>query len=152
MRPVKRRFLLSTLGVISMALAGCSGAGAPDAAVAGQQPGAAYALNDEEKALDCKKLIGRVQVRILQVRDFEERARPSSVSHALQSAAVMAGSSATRGLDPAAENGRDRAQLEAYNQRLAELKCKTFNLDGELRPKPVTATPVPLSPAKDKKS
>ncbi len=130
-------------------LIGCSGAAQPDATVA-PSIGGAYALNDEEKALDCKKLTGRMQVRLLQVRDFTSQSAPSGVSHALQSAAVMAGSKSTRGLDPSAEHATDRAQLQAYNQRLAELKCKTFNLDDELRPKPVTATPTPIAAAKDK--
>ena len=109
-------------------------------------------MNDEEKALDCKKLTGRMQVRILQARDYEVRNQTTAASQAVQKAAVMAGSSATQGLDPSADHAKDRAQIEAYNQRLAELKCKTFNLDDELRPKAVTSTPTPVAKTKDGKA
>lgn len=146
------RSILYATGLLAAALAsGCSGPGeAPvDAAlVPADNATVPYELNDEEKALDCKKLTGRMQVRILQVRDFEARNNPSLLSHALQKAVVTAGSSATSGLDPGADHARDRAQLEAYNQRLAALNCKTFNLDDELQHKAVTATPTPVGKSK----
>jgi hypothetical protein len=49
----------------------------------------------------------------------------------------------TTGGDPTGQMRKDRAQLEAYNRRLAEKGCKSFNLDAELQPKPVTVTPTP---------
>ena len=142
---------------VGLAAAGCSGTtDSQDAALApnGQAAPApaVYNLNDEEKALDCKKLTGRMQVRILQARDYEVRNQTTAASQAVQKAAVMAGSSATQGLDPSADHAKDRAQIEAYNQRLAELKCKTFNLDDELRPKAVTSTPTPVAKTKDGKA
>lgn len=134
--------------------AGCSATAGPEqtALTAGQPPAAVsgtYQLNDEEKALDCKKLTGRMQVRILQARDYDPRTAPSAVAQSFQKAAVMAGGSASQGADTDADNARDRAQLEAYNQRLAAMNCKTFNLDDELRPKAVTATPTPVGKSKD---
>lgn len=140
--------IIAALAAVVLSAGGCSGSVQTDnASLATSQPagGAVYVLNEEEKALSCKKLIGRMQVRILQIRDFEAQNRPSAVSHTLQSAAVLAGSKATHGLDTSADHGRDRAQLAAYNQRLGELNCKTFNLDDELRPKAVTATPTPVA-------
>ena len=144
--------------VVGLAAAGCSGTTDPQDAALGPNgqavatAPAVYTLNDEERALDCKKLTGRMQVRILQTRDYEVRNQTSAASQAVQKAVVIAGSSATQGLDPSADHARDRAQIEAYNQRLAELKCKTFNLDDELRPKAVTSTPTPVAKTKDGKT
>lgn len=150
MRPRRANFPVL---LVCMALTGCSGTVQPEttALAPGQTAAtlAAYTLNAEEQALDCKKLTGRMQVRILQVRDYEAHNTPSSASHVIQSAVVMAGSGATRGLNPSADHARDRAQLDAYNQRLAALNCKTFNLDDELRPKAITATPTPVAKPKD---
>ena len=145
--PITAALLFATLAV-----AGCSATTQQPDAVAlapGQASPAAYALSEEEKSLDCKKLTGRMQVRILQARDYDAGNRPSAVSHSLQSVAVLAGSGATQGLDPSSDHARDRAQLEAYNQKLASMNCKTFNLDDELKPKPVTATPNPVAKPKD---
>jgi hypothetical protein len=47
------------------------------------------------------------------------------------------------GIDPDAEYRRDRALLEAYNRQLSAKRCKTFDLEAELTPKPVRATPTP---------
>lgn len=155
--------LYTAILVVGLAAAGCAGTTDPQAADLGpnalgpngQAAAAApavYALNDEERALDCKKLTGRMQVRILQARDYEVRNQTSAASQALQKAVVMAGSNATQGLNPSADHAKDRAQIEAYNQRLAELKCKTFNLDDELRPKAVTSTPTAVAKSKDGKT
>ena len=139
--------IFAAMAGVAFAASACSGSvQTGSTALATVQPAAAgYVLNEEEKALNCKKLIGRMQVRILQIRDYEAKNSPSAVSQSLQSAAVMVGSGATYGLNTSADHARDRAQLAAYNQRLGELNCKTFNLDDELRPKAVTATPTPVA-------
>ena len=124
----------------------------PTALNAEQVPPAAsapYQLNAEEKALDCKKLTGRMQVRILQVRDYNSNSGTSAVAQAMKKAVVATQSSGGSATDSREDYARDRAQLEAYNQQLAAMKCKTFNLEDELRPKPVTATPIPIAKTKD---
>jgi hypothetical protein len=153
------RFLVAVLGAISaISLAGCANSTESEsAAIAPGQapvppavaPVPPYQLTPEELALNCKKLTGRMQVRILQVRDFETRKQASQAAQITQKAATAVGGSAQQAVDPETQNARDRAQLEAYNKQLAAKNCKTFNLEEELKPKPVTATPTPVAkPAK----
>jgi hypothetical protein len=108
------------------------------------QPDGSYALGSEEAALDCKKLSGRMQVRILQIRDRDERYRASLLARGMQSATTLAIGGSKHSISPDAEYARDRAQLEAYNRQLAEKGCKTYDLDAELRPKPLAETPRPV--------
>lgn len=109
---------------------------------------AEYKLTPEEEQLDCKKLTGRMQVRILQIRDYTSRDKTSVASRSLQSAATPVFGGTTAGADPDQRYRQDRAVLEAYNRQLAAKNCKTFNLEVELQPKSHTATPTPASPKK----
>jgi hypothetical protein len=93
-----------------------------------------YALSAEEQALDCRKLTGRMAVRIVQIRDFQTRTQATSLSRSLQVAAKPVYGGSGEGSDPYARYTRDRAQLEAYNQRLAEKNCPNFDLEAELAP------------------
>ncbi len=108
---------------------------------------AGYVLTPEEAALDCKKLTGRMQVRILQVRDYRERDKTTLVSRGMQVAtsSVIGGTQEGVYLDSRYE--KDRAMLEAYNRQLAAKNCKTFDLAAELKPQPVTRTPTPVDKA-----
>jgi hypothetical protein len=96
--------------------------------------GGGYTLTAEEASLDCRKLSGRMAVRIVQIRDFQTRTQTTSLSRGLQTAAKPAFGGSGEGSDPYARYARDRAQLEAYNQRLAEKNCANFDLDAELAP------------------
>lgn len=107
-----------------------------------------YELGPEELALDCKKLSGRMQVRILQLRDAGERKRSTDIARGLQTASNAAFGGSSYGTDPDGEHRRDRAILNAYNRQLAAKGCKTYDLDAELRPKPVTETPRPVESQK----
>lgn len=130
------------LALISAAcVIGC--AGLADAGQGGAEGTPAYQLNDKELKLSCKDLTGRMQVRILQIRDAVPANDGSALSRGMQgmAASIFGGSSAET--DPGGQLARDRAQLEAYNRQLAAKKCKTFNLSDELRPKPVSETPRP---------
>jgi hypothetical protein len=106
---------------------------------------AGYVLNAEELALDCKKLTGRMQVRILQVRDYRERDKTTLVSRGMQVAtsSVIGGTQEGVYLDSRYE--KDRAVLEAYNRQLAAKKCKTFDLEAELKAQPIAHTPTPVA-------
>ncbi len=126
----------------AVALAPTPGASAPTAS---QAP--SYQLSEKELRLKCKDLTGRMQVRILQIRDYNAGAQTTAASRALQYGSTSVLGGGKTGTNPAGEHIQDRAQLEAYNQRLAALNCKTFNLDDELRPKPVKATPTPTNAA-----
>src|SRR5690606_26619302 len=80
--------------VAAAALAGCANG---DGLTPGQQiaqvfkptppPPETYQLTKGELELDCKKLTGRMQVRILQIRDFETRKMQSLASRGVQAAA-----------------------------------------------------------------
>ena len=130
-------------------LAGCGSSPSDDGTLATTssaghlQPDEEYALSAQELRLSCRKLTGRVLVRILQIRDYEQRWRPSVTSRLAQQAATSLHGGTRRGMDPDAEYRRDRAMLQAYNRRLAAKKCKTFDLEAELKPKPVGETPTP---------
>lgn len=134
-----------------LAAQGCSGTDGPGSAalsppvapVTAQAPAASYQLSAEEQALDCKKLTGRMQVRILQIRDHGTRPTTSETSQVLQSTVSSVIGVTQKPVDPGSRYAQDRAQLVAYNQQLAAKGCKTFNLDEELQPKPVSATPTP---------
>lgn len=110
----------------------------------------AYQLSAEELTFDCKRLSGKMQVRILQIRDYDPARQTSAVGTALQTMHNPFIGGSTRGMDRAAEHRADLAMLHAYNRRLAEKKCRTFDLDAELKPQPVTHTPRPQAPAPKK--
>ena len=122
-------------------LAGCAGsAPQPDGPLAvgtsptaaSTSPAAPYTLSKEELAFDCRKLTGRMRLRILQVRGAAGTGKTSDIGRTMQSAAKPIFGGTARGMDPAAELSRDRAMLHAYNRRQAEKKCKTIDLDKEL--------------------
>lgn len=106
-----------------------------------------YHMSKDELAMDCKRLTGKMQVRILQIRDYDPARNSSQIGRSLQAlhAPLIGGS--TVGSDPDARYRADRAMLTAYNHRLAEKKCRTFDLEAELKPKPVGSTPTPTAPA-----
>lgn len=135
-------------------LAGCAGSGAAPITTATAEPAkpvaGGAALDEDELKLDCAKLTGRMQVRLLQLRGYNERSKSSVIGRTIQQAAkpVFGGSSA--GADPDRRYAEDVAKLKAYNARLAELKCATYDLDKELNAKPSDPTPAPVPLPKGK--
>lgn len=109
----------------------------------GLQPDGTYVLSKAELELDCKKLTGRTLVRILQMRDHDVRNHSSVASQTAQKLVVPLFGGSQYGSDPEADYRRDRAMVEAYNRRLAEKRCKVFDLAKELQPRPAAETPVP---------
>ena len=118
-----------------------------------------YQLSAEEQAMDCKRLTGRIQIRILQMREMQPAAKPSGLSNDLRQQAapitgLLLGKSSSYTNDPAKRQADDRAMLNAYNKQLAAKGCKTFNLDAELSQKPGgkelprPAQPTAATPAK----
>ena len=95
-----------------------------------------YELSELDKARDCKRTLGSMQLIITRLKDPVFRAEPSTVSSSLQTgSAAIAGGSA-RGADRQAEYARERARLEAYNRLLASKNCKTMDIDAELAKPP----------------
>lgn len=144
----------------ALMLCGCAATTEADtAALAGEDPaargaaaGPAYQLSKDELALDCKKLTGRMQVRILQIRGYETTQKATVGSRLLQSATATVLGGSKEGADPDGRYAKDRAMLEAYNGQLAAKGCRTFDLAAELGPKPVDVTPTPVAKAKTEPS
>lgn len=103
-------------------------------------------MSAEELALDCRKLTGRMQVRILQVRSYSEKRATSGLSKGLQSSIVPVFGGTTQGMSPDEQYAIDRAQLEAYNKQLVAKGCKSYDLDAALATTDVRVTPVPTIP------
>lgn len=110
-----------------------------------------YVLSTDEQNYECKQLSGRMQIRILEIRDYNERSQTSKVSQVLKSAVKPFFGGGTYGTNPGADYAKDRAMLEAYNTQLATKGCKTYNLDAELKPKDFRETPTVVTPPADKK-
>lgn len=116
-----------------------------EADTSGTYSGGIYTLSADEKALDCRKLSGRMQIRILQIRDRSGGYGATWASRGMQTAtgAVLGGTAYGTNVD--AQRARDLAMLEAYNAELKAKNCPVFDLAEELKPKPVDATPRPAA-------
>jgi hypothetical protein len=106
------------------------------------QPDGTYKLSDAELSLNCKKLTGRTFVRILQIRDHELSQKSSPIAQGAQQVVSPVFGGSSYGANPEADYRRDRAIVEAYNQRLGEKGCKVFDLVKELQPKPAGESPT----------
>jgi hypothetical protein len=137
-------------------VAACAGAGSvgttsiiPPAAAASSGADAAsadYQLSADEQKLSCKQITGRMQVRILQVRDYNERTRSSQVSRGIQSALASTFGNSSKGVDPDGAHAADLKTLRAYNQLLVAKGCKSYDLDRELQQTDPLVTPSATVP------
>lgn len=103
----------------------------------------AYSLTDQERQLDCKRLTGSISIKIIQMRNAPNRAKPSAVAAKAQATVQPLVGGTDYGYDLAADLKRDRARLEALNAQLASKQCATFDLDADLAPGN-TSTPRPV--------
>ncbi len=103
----------------------------------------AYKMAPEDLALDCRKLTGRMAIRIRQVRASQTETKTSGLSRGLQQAATPFIGGTTRGINPEGDTARDVGLLTAYNARLAEKNCPVFDLDAQLKPG-ATEAPRPI--------
>lgn len=94
----------------------------------------AYTMTPEELKYDCKKLTGRVQIRIRQVRSTSVDTKTSALARGMQQAATPLLAGTTRGIDPEGDTARDLSMLKVFNARLVEKKCQPFDLEAELKP------------------
>ena len=91
-----------------------------------------YEMSGTEKAMDCKRLTGSMQIVIARLKDAYVRMEPSAVSAGAQKmVAPMKGGSALTA-DREAVYARERAKLDAYNAELAAKNCKTLDVEAEL--------------------
>ncbi len=124
----------------ALALAGCAAeavthdAISSDALAPGAAPAVApYRLTEPEMKLDCGKLTGQMKVKIAIMRGDAGRTPASATSRTMQQAVTPVLGGTKRGADPIGDANADRAKLDAFNTRLAEKKCKTLDIDAELR-------------------
>lgn len=95
-----------------------------------------YRMSETEKAMDCKRLMGSMQITMSRLRDGYIRNEPSAMASATQkmTAPIMSGS--TVGADRQAVYARERAKLDAYNEELATKGCKRLDIAAELAKPP----------------
>jgi hypothetical protein len=90
--------------------------------------GQGYTLSAEELAYDCKKLSGRIQIRILDIRGYETREKTTLASRGLHTAGKMVMGGTNTGLNTDAQFAKDKAMLKAYNSQLVAKDCRSFNI------------------------
>jgi len=104
-----------------------------------------YKLTAEEQKLDCPKLTGQIKVRAMNMKAAFAQPAGTATSGAIQSAITPVFGGTSRGASKEADLANDRAKLDAFNARLAEKKCKTVDVDAELRGTPPARAPAPAT-------
>jgi hypothetical protein len=110
-----------------------------------------YQLSEAEQKLDCKKLNGRVRMRLLQLRaELSDKSRPTGAAQALQTVTnpavkLMFGGASSYGTDRASQLARDRAVIEGYNQQLVAKNCQAYDVAAELRKTSGDPAPTPIA-------
>jgi hypothetical protein len=95
-------------------------------------PDGRYHLGESEKAMDCKRMTGSMQITLSRLRDAGFREEPSAISSMAQSAVRPLFGGSGVGADRRELYARERAKLDAYNEELARRGCKTLDIDAEL--------------------
>lgn len=148
----KGRLALGAIAALSAGGCASSGDGATSAldasvAVPGSAGGSrastpAYALSADELEYSCKQLAGRMQVRILEIRDYNERRHASGLAQVMRAASDDVKGRADQADGSPSAYRRDLAMLEAYNAQLKAKDCSTYDLAEEIRPKDFRETPA----------
>jgi len=95
-------------------------------------PEGRYEMSAAEKAMDCKRLTGSIQITLSRLKDPFMRQEPSAASSAAQALTSPLYGSSGKGTDRRAAYARERAKLDAYNAELAAKGCKTVDIEAEL--------------------
>jgi hypothetical protein len=88
--------------------------------------GGRYVLSEDEAKLPCKRMVGIMQITIAR-----QRGRAAEASNPPSSLSALFGGTST-----SAELVRERAKLNAFNERLAEQGCPTLDIDAEIASAP----------------
>jgi hypothetical protein len=91
-----------------------------------------YEMSSSERAMDCKRLTGSMQITISRLKDAYGREEPSAAASTAQTWAGPLFGSGGKGADRQALYARERAKLDAYNEELAAKGCKTLDIEAEL--------------------
>ncbi|MEO1694859.1 MAG: hypothetical protein AAFR55_06440 [Pseudomonadota bacterium] len=143
---VARRLLVMAGG--ALLVAGCAGPAQQldltTAGIGAFDPDGTYQLSAAEQSLSCRRLTGRMQVRILQVRDRRDE-RSGTFGAMIANSSLVGSANPSGAAAPAATaSARDVKILEAYNRALVAKNCPSFDLGAELKPRPVAHTPRPF--------
>lgn len=138
---MKKPAALAAVIALPLTLLACAGNASLDTASVAQASGG-YGLSATELEYDCKQLTGRMQIRLLAIRDYSATNNTTAASRALQSGSTATFGGTSVGTDPSGAYARDVAMLEAYNRQLAAKNCNTFDLASELQPKDFRETPT----------
>jgi len=145
------RYTAIAAAVLAMGVAGVAPARLSAQETAGTfDASGVYRPSADEQALDCRKLTGRMTVRILQVRAEISGGTTSAsvVAQTMQQVTnpvlkLMFGGASSYSGDRRKRLTQDVARLEAYNGLLAGKGCATFDLQAELNKGPSDPTPRP---------
>jgi hypothetical protein len=91
-----------------------------------------YEMSAAEKAMDCKRLTGSMQIVIARLRDPYVRMEPSAAAAGSQKAVTPVFGGSALSADRDAVYARERAKLDAYNAELGAKNCKTLDIEAEL--------------------
>lgn len=97
-----------------------------------EQPVPGSVLTASEMALDCKKMAGRIKIRILENRGPRTGQGASAAAQGLQSATVPIFGGSQRGADAAADRSNDIAKIKAMNDILVSKGCPHYDINAEL--------------------
>jgi hypothetical protein len=96
------------------------------------QPDGQYEMSADEKAMDCKRLTGSMQIAMSRMKDTFGHVEPSTGAWVMQSVATPVFGGSSIGADRRALFARERAKLDAYNRELGARNCKTIDIEAEL--------------------
>jgi hypothetical protein len=91
-----------------------------------------YEMSAAEKAMDCKRLTGSMQIVIARLRDPYVRMEPSAAAAGSQKTVTPVFGGSALSADRDAVYARERAKLDAYNAELGAKNCKTLDIEAEL--------------------
>ncbi|HRY06602.1 MAG TPA: hypothetical protein P5114_05740 [Hyphomicrobiaceae bacterium] len=103
-------------------------------------------LSQQDVKLNCKRMAGQMQIRILENRGGGANRKSSSAAQGLQSAVVPFIGGTHRGTDAAGDRGRDLAKLDAMNRILIARSCPHYDLQAELKMDHSARTPRLIRP------
>ncbi|MGD9783948.1 MAG: hypothetical protein AB7U49_04585 [Hyphomicrobiaceae bacterium] len=127
--------------------------GGPTLPAQAAEPTGSSVLTAAEAGLNCRKMAGRMQIRLMELRGGDARPKQSGAAQLIQRSAVPIFGGTQRGADAAADEARDVAKLRAMNDLLKSRKCAYYDIDAELARAPGAPPPALIRPsaAKTKK-
>lgn len=89
-------------------------------------------LTAQEAQLGCKRMAGRMKIRILELRGGGVERKGSAAAQGMQSTLVPIFGGTTRGANAQGDRADDLADLKAMNEILVARNCPYYDLQGEL--------------------